>query len=706
MVALNTNKLSRVSTQRAESNFQSSATPAGAFGVKDRVRPGVQKASGVGQAISGLGEEFGKLALQMQAEDNETEAKAADARIAQRIRDITIGDPNTPGYFSSRGKNSLDSFGGTEEALRQVVQEEVDKAKGNSTLSGMIQSSANLRLNPALDKMSGHASEQRLQHQQQTSESRIAQAHADVAANYGDDQTLAQSLSIATGEALDQAEANGLSSEASEVLVSQKQSVIVKGAFDAALTGQDTRRAQAIFSQNAERLDGPTRQVMAQALSQDVQAEAAQDLAAEALALHPGDRAAARQFIDDAVNGKQQSATMVELNSRFSEQDNDLTARRESARFAEWMRKAQRERVIDNRDLTAQNGMEAMELALPGGSITEQVALARKTYSGQEESDVVALIVGGARIAEIDVTQARAKEAEDRSLASEARAIENAEAAKRERELKAQRAQSRGDAVTFLQGNPNMAALQRENPQLFDEISQSGDYANLQVYARGVARGEKFAASTDGKTMLGLEKMGKQELIDTNLPALAPKLTEGEYRRAERLMGGAVASLKRDEESRTVYTAGEAAVEKLLPEMFKGKRQTDAVIGQISAVNREMEAWITDYRKNNSKTPPQTDINKKAVELMTPIVSDTWGSSDDWHGVRGAAALMTADQQAIVTVDFEKIPPFAKATITRTLTAEFPSVHVGGISESEWEELAGAYLMRDDSRFRALVDDL
>lgn len=320
----------------------STDTAAGAFG------QGIARSTiGAGREIGRAADQLGNIAVQMAEEDNETAAKQADTRMADRMRSLLLGDPNdaqgTPGYLNTRGETTLGTYGDAEKALRAIVAEEVEGAT-NPQVAQMITNAGNRRLGRSLDRMTGHAAEQRLVTQENASLARESAAYNDVVADWQSDEVLNDSLAAVQAEVLDRAEARGAGEDETAAMLTERQSVVIKGGFDAALASGNVNRAQAIFSQHADKLDGATRTTMAEALAQDVQSVTAQALADEALLKYPNDPAAQRKFIRDAAEGKQESLAIQELNNRIREY-------REDTRFGIAMRNARDDEEANLRQL-------------------------------------------------------------------------------------------------------------------------------------------------------------------------------------------------------------------------------------------------------------------------------------------------------------------------------------------------------------------
>ena len=339
--------------------------------------------SSLGKSLAGASDDVSSILLRMAEQDNETRAKQADARVAQRVRNIVLGNPRDPeappGFLHTRGETTLDAFGPAEDAVRSIVQEEVEAAGNNQQLVGMINQRAQRRIDNALDRMVGHTAEQRLASQESARRAREAQAHADAVGDWQSDAALDDAIKDTSAETLDRAEATGVKDdETIAAMLREKHSIVIKGAFDAALTSSDVIRAQAIFSKHADKLTGPTRNTMAQALQADVQSVMAQALANEAVRLHPGDPGAAREYIRKAVDGKAESAAIAQFNSLVTEQRQDL-------RFED--SKAESQRAIESAARTEANHLHAVRERRRKQKIREARVIGY-TYADEHSDDI------------------------------------------------------------------------------------------------------------------------------------------------------------------------------------------------------------------------------------------------------------------------------------------------------------------------------
>ena len=592
----------------------------------------------LGRAVSQAGGQISALAFDMAREDNETRAKEADARMAERIRRITMGDPGDPdappGQLTLRGKDALVGFGPAEEAVRAAVQQELDQVQGNPAATRAITQLGNRRIQQALDRMTAHSVDQRLVVQEQASLAREAQALADVSSDWQSDEALEAALATIAAEVTDRADAAGMDDVTAAALLAERRSVIVKGAFDAALVGQDVARAQAIFSKHADVLTGPVRTTMAQALAADVRAEAAQSLAQEAFARHRGDPAGMRRFVRDAVSGAQESAAIDELNALIAEQRGDT-------RFALAMQETRRSR-----------------------------------------------------------------EAEERALASAARAQANHLHTVSERERMLALRQASEEAYNFLYSETaSLREFRRRNPEAYDLLAGAGQIESLQRVERGIREGEVYAEVSNGTTLSEVKAMPYQERAQVQPDALRRQVTEVEFRQLVSSVESAKRKVESDRRDRALYNSGDSELRRLAPRGFKpdGSR---AERNQMALAEEQMDAWITgQLEAGNYPSPPEVAAEAARIMLPISVVTGWFDSISDFDGLAAAASGLTAEQRALVTVPREQIPDPVVNRLMGVIDQGWPGVRPQ-VTDDVLEQLAGAYAVGDRERMEGILDSL
>jgi hypothetical protein len=312
MVTVPFDPLTRVQQRGSNAAFQSSDVPAGAF---DLGGEGLIRA---GQQLGAASDKLQSFALQMAQEDNETAAKEAENRIAERIRRVLYGGQaedgtNVTGYMQTQRKATLDGFGPAEEAVRAAIQEELEKAGDNRNLASLIEKASSSRVNSALDRMTLYASEQRIADQQAVSLAREAQALADVSADPYNPEVLRRSMGVVAAEVLGRAEASGVTDQNEiDAMLREQQSIVLDGAFQAFITAEDVGAAQKLFVSNSDKLTPAVRQKMAQSLAENVRLTTAQQIARDVFndPRFRGNRAAGIAEIDKLLDGSAQNAAM------------------------------------------------------------------------------------------------------------------------------------------------------------------------------------------------------------------------------------------------------------------------------------------------------------------------------------------------------------------------------------------------------------
>jgi len=619
-----------------------------------------------------LGSELGNIAHQMAKEDNETKAKEADARIAAKVRNITMGDasdPSSTGFLNTQGHATLGAFGEAEKAIRSSVEEEI-AAASNPSLRSMIQARASRRLEVALDSMTGHAAEQRLVVQERASLAREEQALADVSADWGNKDALHDGLMDVEAEVLDRAEANGLGEDATASMLRERQSVVVKGAFDAALASSDVVRAQAIFSKHADKLDGPTRTTMAQALVADVLAVTSQSLAQESMAKFPDDPAAAREFIRESVKGKAQSTAIAEYDSMLEQQRGDT-------RFALAIRNA---RVSDERAKKADER-------------------AKKADERADRSEERALR-----------SEKRAIEAERRAIESEAARITSREYTVNERKRKEAVRAASGAAYSYLyQQDDNgsygtVEQFKAENPEQYRLLASEGKIEALVSVESKIATGNVFARVSDEETMRELSTLPTEERARVNLDLYRHLLTRGDYRSLLSSVASAKNRIEAAAHSSTLYNAGDGYLREFTKATL-GKTKNEENINAFNAASAKLTMWIDDQIQSGSP-PTMLEVRAEAARLTMKVHLDKpfWF---DYEELAVKSKDLTPEQRATVTVPINKIPEEVMVSIAEFVYRDWPELD-GKLEQDvdTIENLAGAFALNDTARMRSILNRL
>ncbi len=612
----------------------STSTPRGAFG------GGVARATqGFGQQLGQVGDQLGAIAIQMAEEDNETKAKEADARMADRIRAIMMGDPDgadggTPGFMNTRGNTTLNTFGDAEKALRAAVEQEVNGAT-NPHMTQLITSAGKRRLEVALDRMTGHAAEQRLVTQDNASVAREAAAFSDVSADWQSDAVLQQALGVVAAEVQDRAERRGMGADEAAALLQERQSVIVKGGFDAALAGGDVARAQAIFSQNADRLSGATRTTMAQALAQDVQLETGQSLAQEAWAMFPNDPAAARKFIRDSVDGQQESVAIAEYRTLLEEWRGDT-------RFARSMQEAAEDDAAEARAIASAARAEV-----------------NHNYALQE----------------------RARQESERAAAADAyRAIDNGMSVSEWRRANPEQY----DVLSAAGRIDNLIVTERniKEGRTYATSSDGETLANIRLMPY-----EERARMTEGDLLAVRSSMTEEEFrqAQTAIASAKRKVRSDTRDRAvysageQALNSFATNGFRMDGGSTKEQVASSTA--RYAMEQW---------------VSERIEAG--DY-----PTQPEINEFAAVQMMNIQAGAGWFDGVDSWHGLAAQKKEMSQEQRAVAIVPRASIPPTVLDALNEMVSVNWTGVAFEDLEEEALEELAGALAMGDESRMNRII---
>ena len=175
---------------------------------------GAEKAMLSGNALMGAGVGASNIVLDMLQEKYQTEAKAGDTDFTVAVNDLQH-NPNS-GYMTLQGKNAIDAYPATAEAIKQTAQKSID-AIGSDGARAMATPIINARAASALDSVSKHAVTQTRIYQVQTSEARAMTSLRSGASDYANEYGFMKGLGTAVGEAESQGKLHGWGREKTDL---------------------------------------------------------------------------------------------------------------------------------------------------------------------------------------------------------------------------------------------------------------------------------------------------------------------------------------------------------------------------------------------------------------------------------------------------------------------------------------------------------
>jgi len=334
-----------VATQGAVKNraapvvYQSTFAPAEAFGSAQ-----AQGAIEGGKALSQASDVLEANALKIQIEDNERAAKDADIALSQRIRDITLGDGDKAGYYSTRGENAVSNYRTVSEEL-EAARREVGETITNPRVREMFAKSAANRMDREANNIARHVAKERRVANDATSEARLGEAVSDAAAHNANGKVIAQSKAIIAGEVADMAERNGWDKQVAAAKMKEALTAMHRSVIEAAVL-DDPARAQAYYAANKDQIDGRVHADLEKTLEKGTLRQQSQAEADRIFSLGLSDRdalKAARDIADPKLRD--------EVVSRVSDRQNER----------------ERLRRADERNLTR----DAWETIKGGGSLDD-----------------------------------------------------------------------------------------------------------------------------------------------------------------------------------------------------------------------------------------------------------------------------------------------------------------------------------------------
>lgn len=679
MVTVPTNPVPSVTVNAPRPVFRDPAVPSGAF---DLGGEGLEQA---GQLLANASDQLDTFAFELQDEFNTTEIRDADNAMAGGIREVVFGDAEAgvEGFYGKKQKNALDGYPDAEDAIAKAVTTAIDGAS-NEVVRREVERLGRARQQAALDRMGSHLQAEQRAYADATGEAREAQAALDAADDWRSNEVLLRSLGIVEQEVLAWAERNGASPEVAAVRLRERQTAVVKGAFDNAIASGAVGVASGILLRNRDVLTPTTRAKMQDTVRSEGRAAVAQGIAQEAYTRFPSDPAGARQWIRDTYSGKEESAALSVYQQR-------IEAERSDFRFGLLVEGAKR-------DEKAQEIAQLAQDAVPGDPVGQRKFI-RENFSGKDETAAIGVL-------ESDASALRAQE-------SDTRARYNHEVQRESYERSQQERQDDLFAREYIWGNtgdqsPTVDEFRSLYPEIWDRMT-AAQRTSFETKARNVAEGNLYAQVSDGQTLLAYQTLPPAERAKEHPIRYRESLTEVEYNQAEASYKNAQETLSNLQNNDGPYDALTRALKPYFrPE---GKRNEEQQRAFQQAENEGYD-WITEQLRAGRQVN-QPDVVRRVAELMTDIRADTdpdrfsvlgvtISGTAPFEGTGADLSRLTDEQKAVLTVPFESIPPHQKKSIEQTLISR----GITNVDEEVMEHLAGALQTGDAARYKRIISDL
>lgn len=462
-----------------------------------------------GARLQGVADEFGRLALKAQMEDNEREAKKLDIELSSTLRAINYGDgtAQNPGYFGLKGEAALQGYGNAQKAVQEAHKKLAEGAK-NDRVKQMFGEVAARRVESELNTMARFVGQERVRAADTVSEARLSEAANDAARAWNNPTIIQRSVGLAVNEIKDMAQRNGWGPEVEAAKVREATSVIATGAAKAALAVEATGAAQRIFKQYESSFSPEARASISKQIRDGSVQHSAQALRDQAIALHPGDLEKQAEFIRQRASGKVEDAALSSITTWHSIQ-RASEADRERAQNKALRGESQKEfdAIVKAHPLSLNDQIdEARKLPPEMRDAVESRLRAEDSYRRQEAADRFAV---GA-------------EAERKARMAEAQRL----AAEKEQNKQAYKT---GDELISQGGS-----LDALSPELRSLLTPEQRKA-LETYEERRAKGMEFPKVSDGVKLNEYLQMPPDELSSVSQSELKTHLSRDDYTVVERL---------------------------------------------------------------------------------------------------------------------------------------------------------------------------
>lgn len=253
--------------QRVDGAALAGASGAGSGAALERAGVRVQQAS----------DDVGRLAIQMQLEDNEREVKKADIAYSERLRVIGFGDgtPQNQGYYATKGEASIGAYGTTRKSIQDARKEIADGISNARARQLFLESTAG-KENTALEGVDRFHLQQRRVADNTVSEARLKEAGDAAAVGWNDPKVMAGALAVVNGEITTMASREGWAPEVTASKLQEYRTAVLKQAIANAMV-VDPSAAKKLYDQYKALIDGTSQAAIEKDLNVVVLRKAAQD---------------------------------------------------------------------------------------------------------------------------------------------------------------------------------------------------------------------------------------------------------------------------------------------------------------------------------------------------------------------------------------------------------------------------------------------
>jgi len=541
-----------------------------------------------GRRISGAGDELAKLALQIQIDDNERDAKRLDVELSSTLRAINYGDgtAQNPGYFGKRGENAINSFGDTQKQIQDAHQKLLQSAK-NDRVRQMYGDVANKRIEQEFNTMSRFVGQERRAAADTLSEARMQEAAANASVAWNNPEVLRQSLGIALGEARSMAERNGWSPEVLAAKEREAKTVIASSAIKAALAVEATGKAAELFRQFQGDMTAEVRNSLQKQVREGSVAGSAMALAKQADALFRGDIVKQIEWL------REQKANPSAVNQAFGQ----ITA------FHNILKQGDQEQLRG----TAQAQFD--NIVATFSDPKDRLAAARKLPPELRDAVEARLNNEYSRERQAQMDQENALQRAERQAR-----LNDAARERQEREEN-QAAYKQADDVVRETGSTRLLS-----PELRGKLKPEQLRA-LEAYETQQAKGQKFAPESDDDFLRSVLTMNAEQLANLSQAELRSKLSEQDYNRVEPLRQATIAG-KRDPSSP-------------LSPINRARKKATEVLGKIESQTEKrwaarVETMVDEEIAKEQAATKKILTREREDEIINSIFDKVVMNADSW----------------------------------------------------------------------------
>lgn len=242
-------------------------------------KPGLETAA---KGLQQFGNKVDDYAMQNLKDDISRQAKDLDTQFSEKLRQITYGDDQTPGYYNTEGQGAVDAYKPTQAAI-QKARDDISKNITNSYVKQAFDLSSGARAESEFESMSRFVGVQRNQAMTDTSNARIANARDDAAARWNDQGAIDDNLLITGAEISDQAKRHNWSEEVTAQKQADARSSLMTSVITSAVV-QDPLGAEKMYQENKDKIQGTDQAKLEAMLKQQTLAYKARDAAAGIIA--------------------------------------------------------------------------------------------------------------------------------------------------------------------------------------------------------------------------------------------------------------------------------------------------------------------------------------------------------------------------------------------------------------------------------------